>query len=123
MIAALVVIGLFCIIYDLPIYVAVLLFIGLIVLILLMMKFEADRADRVVKAELIKEVPKYKRITEHTGFSVGYRRHSLRDHYRYKTVLDYYECEFKVVYKDGGTGVIKCRNDSVAYSKLIQKCK
>ena len=69
----------------------------------------------VVKAELINEVAVTKEKPVNTGFSVGY---SYRSYYRYKQVVDHYECSFKVWYEDGRTGTIKCRKYSAMYRKL-----
>lgn len=83
-------------------------------------KRQIENADKVVKAILVDEIAVYKEEVQNTGFSIGWRG-SGRSYFRFKNVLDHYECVFSVVYKDGTTGTIKCRKDSYVYNKLIWK--
>lgn len=89
-----------------------------IAILVLAKVLESKEVHGVVKAELIKEEAKRKRKAENTGYSIG---RSYRSYYRYRWVIDHYECHFKVWYEDGRTGEIKCRKDSAMYRKLISK--
>ena len=106
---------------EIPTYVIVLVAIGTIVVIGLIAKAHIDDIDKVARAELIEEVPVYKREIEHTGFSIGYSWRSGRDYYQFKNVIDYYECIFMVVYLDGKTGTKRCRKGDATYNELIRK--
>lgn len=76
--------------------------------------------DRVVSAEIIGKEPIVERQAENTGYSIGYGRHlSSREYYRYRNVITGYEITFKVRYADGKQGIIKCRENSATYNKLI----
>lgn len=86
-------------------------------------KSQEDKANKVVKAELIEIVAVYKRVTEHTGFSLGYSLRSGYNHYQYRNVIDRYDCTFKVEYEDGSTGKIECVQDDDIYKKLMLKTK
>lgn len=85
-------------------------------------KRKKEDAENVARAILIEETAVYKEEVQNTGFSIGWRG-SGRSYFRYKNVLDYYECVFSVKYKDGRTGRIKCRKDSDVYNILIWKTK
>ncbi|MBE6547845.1 MAG: hypothetical protein E7667_03065 [Ruminococcaceae bacterium] len=115
-----------CVVFEIPAYVIVLAVIGIIafaVLIIWLDKKELSVIDKVVSAELLNEVAVYKEKIENTGFSIGYSWHSGRSYYRYKKVLDHYDCYFKVVYADGSTGTKKCKKGSNMYNELILKCR
>lgn len=90
------------------------------VLLLVSDKRQKENAQRVVRAILIETIAMYKKKAQNTGFSIGWKG-SWRSYYRYKDVLDHYECVFSVVYNDGKTGTIKCRQDSEIYNILIWK--
>lgn len=99
---------------------AIAITITLVVLVLVSEKQNRQKADQVIKAILIDEIAIYKEKVQNTGFSIGWRG-SGRSYYRYKNVLDHYECVFSVVYKDGTTGTIKCIKGSDVYNTLIWK--
>ena len=113
-------------VFEIPIFAVLMIVsimaIGLVALIIWYSKWRSEKADKVVKAKLIEEVAVYKEKVQNTGFSVG-RKGSFRSYYRYKNVLDHYECEFSVVYENGSVGTIKCAKDSDVYNKLIRKTK
>ena len=92
----------------------------LVVLALVISKKQKENAENVARAILIDEIAVYKEEVQNTGFSIGWRG-SGRSYFRFKNVLDHYECVFSVVYKDGRTGTIKCRKDSDVYNILIWK--
>lgn len=92
----------------------------LVVLVLVIGKRQKENAENVARAILIDEIAVYKEEVQNTGFSIGWRG-SGRSYFRFKNVLDHYECVFSVVYKDGRTGAIKCRKDSDVYNILIWK--
>lgn len=102
-------------------YEVVLLVVGAIAIFVFINKFEKIKANSVRKALLESEVAVYKTVSEHTGYSVGWRWGSRRDHYRYKKVIDHYECTFSVIYTDGKRGTIRCRKGDAVYKRLIQK--
>lgn len=103
------------------IYEIVLTVIGIIALAVLVSKTERNRADKVVKALLESEEAVYKKVAEHTGYSVGWGWRSGRDYYRYKEVIDHYDCTFSVIYEDGKRGTIRCRKGDAIYRKLMRK--
>lgn len=80
-----------------------------------------DAKDRVVRAVLLEEIAVYKEKVENTGFSIGWGWRSGRSYYRYRNVLDHYECIFNVVYLGGETGTIRCRKGDAIYYELIRK--
>ena len=82
-------------------------------------KHQQKIADSIVKATKTEEIAVFKQRTEHTGYSLSHGER--RDHYEYKDVLDHYECVFSVKYKNGESGVIKCRKDSLLYAELLRK--
>lgn len=94
--------------------------IGAIAILVLTKVFENQELQGMVRAELIEEKAVKKTQAVNTGYSFGWRG-GYRSHYRYKDVVDHYECYFKVVYEDGRTKTIKCRKDSSMYRKLINK--
>lgn len=94
--------------------------VALVALIFWYSKQQIENAEKVVSAELIDTTAVYKEQVQNTGFSLG-RKGSFRSYYRYKNVLDHYECTFSVVYNDGKTGTIKCRQDSEIYNILTRK--
>ncbi len=100
--------------------VAAVVAVAFVALIFWYNKQQTENADKVVKAILIDEIAIYKEKVQNTGFSIGWRG-SGRSYYRYKNVLDHYECVFSVVYKDGTTGTIKCIKGSDVYNTLIWK--
>lgn len=113
-----------CAALGIPILAVVLVAIVVIALVVTMNlakeKKQKENADDVVRAELIEKIAIQKKIDEHTGYTLswsGYRR----DHFRYKNVVDHYECVFKVVYKNGVEGTITCVKDSWLYNELIAK--
>lgn len=111
------------VIFDIPIYAIILgvvgLFIAGLVISVVDMKHQLKIAEGVLRARQTEEIAVYKKRTEHTGYSLS--RGERRDHYEYKDVLDHYECVFKVEYKDGSKGELKCRKDSVLYAELSKK--
>lgn len=92
-----------------------------VVLVLAVGKHQTENITKVVKAQLLFEVPVYKEEIQNTGFSISWRGYG-RSYYRYKDVLHHYECTFMVEYEGGKTGVIKCRKPSFVYNQLIIKC-
>lgn len=112
-----------CVVFEITILEVVLVGIGVIAVMGLIAIVEKDKADRVVKAEFLYEVAVYTKKAEHTGFSIGWSWRSGRDYYRYRKVLDHYDCVFRVVYSDGKTGTIRCRKGNAIYNELIRKSK
>lgn len=113
-----------CAAFGIPILAVVLVAIVVIAFVITINLAKEEKqkelADNVVRAELIKETAIKKRVDEHTGYTLswsGYRR----DHFRYKNVLDHYECVFRVVYKNGKEGTISCVKNSWLYNELIVK--
>ena len=120
-----IVLGLFwCMVYEIQIYTVGFIVIGIIALMSLFIWLVGKAQDKVVasvvRAELIYEVPVYKEIVEHTGFSISWRG-SGRNYYRFKKVLDHYECKFRVLYKNGRTGTLTCTKDTPMYNNLMMK--
>jgi hypothetical protein len=120
-----IVLGLFwCLVFEIPIYavvsVAAVVIIALVALYFWYSKWQIENAENVARAILVDEIAVYKEEVQNTGFSIGWRS-SGRSYFRFKNVLDHYECVFSVVYEDGRTGTIKCRKDSYVYHKLIWK--
>ena len=106
---------------EIPTYVVILAVIGVLVVKVLIAALQRDRINDVARAELIEVIAVYKERIENTGFSISWSGRSGRSYYRYKEVLDHYKCRFRVVYKNGKTGIIECRKDSVTYNELIRK--
>ena len=79
--------------------------------------------NRVEKAELIEKIAVYKKKAERTGFSISWDWRHGSDHYRYREVIDHYKYVFKVVYLNGETGTIRCKENDYKYNKLMQKVK
>lgn len=77
----------------------------------------------IAKAKLIEEIAVYKEKIKHTGFSIGWSGRSGRSYFRFKEVLDHYECVFELEYKDGRTGRVKCKKHGAFYNELIKKPK
>lgn len=114
-----------CAVFGIPMYAIVLVLAAIgavaVTVFVLIWKEQKRLANNVVRAKLIEEVAVYKRVIEHTGFSIGFGWRSGRDYYRYKNVLDHYECVFRVIYKNGEEDTITCVKDSTLYNELIFK--
>lgn len=91
-----------------------------VALAIFMYTSQVSKAKKVSRAILVETIAMYKQKAQNTGFSIG-QKGSWRSYYRYKDILDHYECVFSVVYNDGKTGTIKCRQDSEIYNILIWK--
>ena len=113
-----------CTVFGIPLYVTkialALIVLAIAALLLWLEKLQKKTADNVVKADLIEEIAVYKEELKNTGFSVGRKGEYFR-HYGYEDVLHHYECVFKVMYKDGRIGELRCRKDSALYDELIKK--
>ena len=113
---------LWCAAFDISIYTPLVIVgivaAGIFVIWLIRELQREDKVNRAVSAELISIVPVYNEKTVHTGYSVSWN--SARDYYRYVNVFDHNECTFRVVYKDGRTGKIKCSEGDSVYRKLME---
>ena len=83
-------------------------------------KQQRDIADSVLKAELIKEISVYKKKTEYKGYSTSWTE-GTRHNYEYVDVFDHKKYVFKVEYKDGVRGILRCKEGSTLYEELIKK--
>lgn len=83
-------------------------------------KQQREIADSVLKAELIEEISVYKKKTEYKGYSISWDE-GTRHNYEYVDVLDHKKYTFKVKYKDGSTGILKCKEGSPLYGELWKK--
>ena len=112
------------VVFDVSLWAIILGIIGLIALIIsfycLSEKQQKKIADSVVKAELIEEISVYKKKSECRGYSIG-KENDLRHHYEYVDKFDHVEYLFRVKYKDGSEGLLKCREGSTLYGELWRK--
>ena len=83
-------------------------------------KHQQDIADSVLKAELIEEISVYRKKTEYKGYSTSWTE-GTRHNYEYVDVFDHKKYVFKVKYKDGSLGILRCKEGSTLYGELIKK--
>jgi hypothetical protein len=99
--------------------------IGVIVVIIALLVYNAvlnNYKQNVIRAELISQTPIIERQAENTGYSVGYGRYiSSREYYRYKNVITGYKTKFDVVFKDGNSRIIECKEGGGVYRILVSK--
>ena len=112
------------IVFEVPFYAIILGIIGLIALLIcsyvISEKYQKKLADSISKAELIDEISVYKKKSECKGYSIG-RDGECRHHYEYVDKFDHIEYVFRVKYKDGSIGKLKCRKGSTLYGELLRK--
>ena len=78
----------------------------------------------VVSSELISREPIIERVSENTGYSIGYGKYlSYHDHYRYKNVITGYKVRFRVVYNNSKVDIVECIEGSAEYNKLMTHIK
>ena len=103
----------------------ILVLISIVIIgVLAMRSAFSKRIDEVVYARIIDEEPIINRVSEKSGYSIGYGRHlSFHDHYEYRDVITGYRVRFSVVFRNGTRDMIVCRKDSDEYKKLLEKTK
>lgn len=97
--------------------------IGIVAVLVLSCVFEKKEKNELknaVKIELTREVAKYKKEAENTGYSIGWYG-DYHVHYEYRDVLDHYDCYFYVTYRNGHAKSIKCTKGDTMYRALMNR--